>query len=287
MNKDLGRLTSKEMKDYEAKVEKIFVNLDEDKIELAQSHIIKLLSTPNYFIRELVGKKLAQYHDGEKMDQVVLSLLGHKTYGVRAATIFYYFLKYIEDPQKILSLLEISWGDTPWETEHILHELWTKYPDLMKVEMMKWVSSEFDKQRALAYHGMELLSATDPFYITACVELNIDNENMDVQKKITNVLTHVVRAKPAESLPYFREWLTTPTEQRSKTIYLAMKKLLSIAIQNATSGKISRTDDFYLLTMHTINDWKTDPLENIAEIGTKLVNFTKKPNLLDETDNKA
>jgi len=287
MNKDVGRLTSKEVKDLEAKVTEIFVNLDDNKEEIAKEEIIKLLSTPNYFIREIVGKKLVEYHDGDRMDTVVLSLLGHKTYGVRAATIFYYFLKYSEDPQKIFNILEISWGDTPWETEHILHEMWIKYPDLMKIEMMKWVTSEFDKQRALAYHGMELIAGNDPFYIAACVEINLDNENVDVQKKIANVLTHVVRAKPAESLPYLREWLTKPTEQRTKTIYLSMKKLLSIAIQNATNGKISRSDDFYLLTMHAINDWKVDPLENIVEIGTKLVNFTKKPNPIDEPDNKV
>jgi len=287
MNKDIGRLTSKEIKDLEAKVQQIFINLDEGQEDLAKEDIIQLLSTSNYFIRELVGKKLVEYRDGDKMDLVVLSLLGHKTYGVRAATIFYYFLKYSDDPEKIFKLLEISWSDTPWETEHILHEMWIKYPDIMKAEMMKWVRSEFDKQRALAYHGMELIAGNDPFYIAECVELNLDNENVDVQKKIANVLTHVVRAKPAESLPYLREWLTKASEQRTKTIYLSMKKLLSIAIQNAANGKINRTDDFYLLTMHAINDWKTDPLENIAELGTKLVNFTKKPNPIEEPDVKA
>jgi len=286
MFRDVGRLSLKEIKENQAKVDAIFQYLDEDNEELAKTQIIDLLSTPNYYIRELVGKKLTEYQDGEKMDQVVLSLLGHKTYGVRAATIFYYFLKHFQDPMKILTILEMSWSDTPWETEHILHEMWTKYPDIMKVEMMKWATAVSDKQRTLAYHGMELLATTDPFYVTSCVEINLDDESIDVQKKISNVLNHVIKDKPAECLPFMREWLTKPTEQRTKTIYHVMKKLISKAYTSAANGKISKTDDFYLLTMHTINDWKNDPLEHIAEIGTKLVNFAKKPIMNDETDQK-
>jgi 3-methyladenine DNA glycosylase AlkC len=275
--KDVGRLALRDIKDNEAKVEKIFKYLDANKIELAKKHIIAVLSTPNYFIRELVGKKLVEYQDGEKMDEVVLSLMGHKTYGVKAATVFYFFIKNFDDPQKILSILEMSWIETPWETEHILQQMWVKYPDIMKTEMLVWATSEHERQRALAYHGCEEAAADDPNFVTRLIEVNLDDESLEVQKKLSNVLTAALRSKPAETYPYVREWLTNPSEHRMKSLVLAMKKIITIAQQSLANGKINKNDDFYVLTMHAINDWKIDPDEKVASIGHKLVSFAKKP----------
>jgi 3-methyladenine DNA glycosylase AlkC len=276
MFKDLGRLELRDIKDTEAKINKIFKYLDDDKLQLAQTNIIKLLSTPNYFIRELVGKKFVEYHDSEKMDSVVLELIGHKTYGVRAATIFYHSLKNADNPQKIISLINSCWGETPWETEHVIYEMWTKYPEVMKDEMSRWALSEFEKQRALAYHGLEVLSNDDPYYVLRLLEINLNDESIEVQKKISNVITSLIRAKPAECYPYIREWLTDPREQRQKTLFLAVKKLASIALHAHASGKITKSDEFFMLTLHAINDWKTDPDENVATAGVKLAQGVKK-----------
>lgn len=282
MFKDLGRLALRDIKENELKVEKIFNYIDEKKIELAKSNIIKLLSTPNYFIRELVGKKLVEYPDGEKMDQIVLSLLGHKTYGVRAATVFYYYLKYHNDPNKIINLLDMSWSDTPWETEHILYEMWNKYPKIMKKEMSKWSDSQFEKQRALSYHGMEAIAADDPYFVLNTIEKNIDDNSIEVQKKITHVLSHVVRVRPAECYPFLRELLINFSDIRAKTIFMAMKKLIALAYQNLSNGKSSKSDEFYLLTIQTINDWKFDPVKSVSSVGDKLVSYSKNPNIVDQ-----
>ena len=277
MYKDLGRLELREIQDTEAKVKKKFKYLDADKVETAKEHIVKLLSTPNYFVRELVGKKLTEYHDDEKMDQLILGLLGHKTYGVRAATTFYYFLRHNDDPKKIINLLEMSWHDTPWETEHILYEMWNKYPKIMKKEMSNWAASTFEKQRALAYHGMETLAAHDPLFVLNTVEKNIDDGDVDLQKKMSVVLTSVIKTKPAECYPFIREWITKPSENRINTLCIVMKKLVGMAVTHHGHGKANKNDEFRLLTMQTIADWKSDHDTNVADMGKTLVAFSKNP----------
>ena len=281
MNKNLGRLDLREIKSHEDAIAKIFKLLDDGKVEQARTHMVKLLSTPNYFIREFVGKKLTEYHDVEVMDKVVLTLLGHKIYGVRAATIFYYYLKYYKSPRKLLSLMGMSWSDTPWETEQILYEMWQKYPAVMKKEMIFWAESPFEKQRMLAYHGIEAIANADPVFITTMIEKNLDDECVEVQKKITNVLTHAVRVSPAECYSFIREWLSKPSEARKRTLYIAMRKLVSMALNSQGNGKSSKNDEFYLLTMQSIKDWKADPDEAISSIGEKLVSFSKNPQYSD------
>ena len=149
----------------------------------------------------------------------------------------------------------------------------------MKEKMKIWAESEFVKQKALAYHGIEQIAATDPIYVLKLIEKNLDEPNLELQKKISNVLSHVVKARPAEAYSFFREWLTKPSESRNKTIFLSMKRLVSIASQ----AKTNKTDDFYILTMQVIKDWKVDPVKSVAIIGDKLVNFAKNP-AFNETD---
>ena len=277
MSKDLGRLDLRDKKEYEDKLSKIFKQIDEGKIEYAKDCIVKLLTTPNYFIREFIGKYLLNYQDKEQMDDIILSFLGHKIYGVRAATIFYYYNKYTSNPEKIISCLEINWKDTPWETEQVLFEMWQKHPSVMKKEMKKWANSEFNKQRTLAYHGIEAISNTDPTYITSIIEINLDIDYLDLQKKITNVLTHAVKGSPSECYSFIREWLTNPSEIRIKTLFITMKKLISIANHNHTNNKSSKNDEFYLLTMQVIKDWKADPDTSVSSFGEKLASYLKNP----------
>ena len=277
MSKDLGRLDLRDIKDNEEKLSKIFKYLDNGKIDTAKTAIVKLLNTPNYFLREFIGKKLVEYHDDKLMDEIIISLIGHKTYGVRAATIFYYYLKYNNDTPKILDLLKMNINDTPWETEQIIHEMWQKHPVIMKKEMSNWANSESDKQRTIAYHAIEIVANDDPIFITKMIEKNIDTDNLEVQKKITNVLTHTARVNPAVCYPFIREWLTKPSENRNRTLNIAMRKLISMALQIVANNKSAKNDEFYILTMQSIKDWKSDPIKSVASMGDKLVNFAKNP----------
>jgi 3-methyladenine DNA glycosylase AlkC len=281
MNKDVGRLDLRDIKETDLVLQKIYKYLDKDKPDKAKSEIVKLLDTPNYFVREFVGKRLLEYHDGEKMNEFVLSLLGHKIYGVRAATVFYYYLKYQKTPGDIMNLLNMSWNDTPWETEQVIHEMWIKHPNLMKEEMLTWADSPYERQKTLAYHGIEAIASSDPIYIIKLIEKNLDDPSIEVQKKISNILTHVIKAKPAETYSFLREWLTQPSDQRTKTIYIAMKKLISIAYMGAVN-KNPKNDEFVLLTMQTINDWKADPDRAVASVGEKLVSFSKNPSFTEQ-----
>ena len=280
MFNNLGRLDNRDIKDNEAKINKIFSFIEAGNAESARTNIVKLLDTSNYFLREYVGKKLCEYHDGEAMDQVIVSLIGHKVYGVRAAILFYYYEKYKNEPKNIIQVLDMSWSDTPWETEQILTEMWKKHQKLMKTEMLRWAESQFDKQKAFAYHGVEAITKVDPLYVLSLVEKNLDFPNGDVQKKIINALVGVLRAKPADCYSFVREWLTSPSESRTSSIQIAMRRLISISIQNH-NNKPNKVDELYLLTMQVVNDWKSDPDPTVSELGTKLAAFAKKPILSD------
>lgn len=281
MHKELGRLALKDIKDNDDKVNKIFKYINDGKIELGKKEIIKLLSTPNYFVREQIGKKLVDFHDGDLMDQIVLSMLGHKVYGVRAAIIFYYYLKYNHEPLKVINLLEMSWGDTPWEVEHILLEMWKKHPAIMKKEMPKWIKSQFEKQRSFAFHGMELIAADDPNFILNLIEKSIDDISPEVQKKISFLLFNVGINRPAETYPFLRHLLLDFNETRLKTVNVTMKKLISSAVHSKQS-KNAKAKDFILLTNQTLKDWKNDPRKDISSLGKKLVEFSKNPPLIEQ-----
>ncbi|MCK9328971.1 MAG: hypothetical protein PHY08_03145 [Candidatus Cloacimonetes bacterium] len=280
MHKDLGRLALKDIKDNETKINKIFKSITDGKIDSAKKEIVKLLSTPNYYVRELIGKKLVDFPNGDLMDQIILDMLGHKIYGVRAAIIFYYYLKYNHDPEKIITLLNMSWEDTPWEVEHILFELWAKHPEIMKKEMTKWTKSQFEKQRALAYHGMEQVTEKDPYYIFEIIKNNIDDVYNEVQKKISILLFNVALNRPIESYPFIRQLLLNLNERRLKIITFTMKKLLKHSLNSKTNKTTKK--EFQLLTHQTIKDWKSDPHKEIANLGKKLIEWSKTPDNINQ-----
>jgi len=273
MNRDTGRLDLRVIRETDECIQKIYQDIKKEKIDNAKNNIIKLLSTSNFFIREYVGKKFVDCPYEDQMNTIISELIDHKIYGVRAGIIFYHYIKYDNNPEKIFTLLDKSWNDTPWETEFILHEMWQKHPDIMKTKMLAWAESDFVKQKTIAYHGIENIANSDPIYVLKLIEKNLNEPNLDLQKKISNILSHVVKARPAEAYSFFREWLTNPSECRNKTIFLAMKKLVSIA----SLPKTSKTDDFYILTMQTVQDWKVDPVKSVSIMGEKLASFAKNP----------
>ncbi len=267
MIKGIGRLEPKEIKIIEEKVEKLFKVFLSGEKDKGIKQLAKLLSTQNYFVRELIGKKLAEYPNQDFMDALVLELTPHKLYGVRAAVLFYYWAKYENNPSILIMFLDSFWDNTPWEVEAIIADMWRRYPEITKDCMLRWLESPDQKQRALAFHGMENVAGEDPMYILDCVAKTIDDDSLDVQKKITHILTQLARIRPAECYPFMREWLTQSNETRQKTIWVSMKKLVNIINQRNSRDKI---DEFVILTQQTINDWKNDENEFVAGMGTKL-----------------
>ena len=284
MAKDLGRLDLRDVKNYESQLAKVYKFLDDNDLSQAESTLKKLISTPNYYVREFIGKKLTDYYNSKLLDKIIKKLEGDKVYGVRATLVFYFYYKHQDDPVKVLKYLEKYWSNTPWEIEQIVYELWQNYPDLMKVEMLKWAESEHVKKRSFAYHGLESIAAFDVQYILNIVEKNIDTDDEEMSKRIVNVLSHTAKASPAECYSYIHEWLTHHTDNRASTLFVAMKKMITIACYNYTNFKTPKTEEFYLLTLQAIQDWKNDSNPKISNMGERLVYFSKSPHLYEASN---
>ncbi|MDY6916245.1 MAG: DNA alkylation repair protein [Candidatus Cloacimonadota bacterium] len=263
----IGRLDSEATKEIDNILYKVFDLLDDDNKGKAKTKLYSLAKTPNYFIREYVGKKLLDYDDQRKMFPIAKKMLSHKMYGIRATALFYMYNRYIQEPKKLLEILGETFEDIPWEAESIINEMWKKYPELMKECMKEWVKSDNEKKRAISFHGMENIAKSDPNYIMEFISDAIDDETIEVQKKITHILTQVARSNPIIVYPYIREWLTEADEKRIKTIWVSMKKLANIVNQRS---KRDKDKDFVILTDQTIRDWKNDENRNVAHMGRKL-----------------
>jgi len=263
----IGRLDADALKEITQYLEEVYKLLDKNKKEQAEKKLYTLAKTPNYFIREFVGKELLKYHDQRKILPLAKRMLKHKQYGIRATAIFYFYSKLIDKPAKLLTILEDCIDSVPWEVESIINELWKKYPDLLKESLKEWILSENENKRALSFHGMENIANSDPVYIMNFISLAIDDESMEVQKKITHILTQVARTNPVIVYPYVHEWLLDADERRIKTIWVSMKKLANIVIQKSRREK---SHDFVMLTRQTISDWASDENENVKKMGKKL-----------------
>jgi 3-methyladenine DNA glycosylase AlkC len=273
MLRKIGRLDEDAKKEINQLLESIFKLIEDDKKELAETKLFKLAQTPNYFIREYVGSQLAEYHDQRRIHPFIKQMIEHELYGIRATALFYYSAKYSNEPDKLLNILEQYFESVPWEAESIINELWKKRPELMKKSMKQWILSEKEAQRALAFHGMENIAYSDPDYIMDFVSLAIDDDSMEVQKKITHVLSQVARAKPIIVYPYIREWLSGSNDKRKKTIWVSMKKLANLVGQN---GKRDKSYEFILLTEQTIKDWALDDNDHVSNMGKKLLSIISK-----------
>ncbi|MCD4820461.1 MAG: DNA alkylation repair protein [Candidatus Cloacimonetes bacterium] len=263
----IGRLDTDMKKDIKQHLEEFYKLLDKNKKEQAEKQLFVLAKTPNYFIREFAGKELLNYHDQRKILPLIKKMLKHRIYGIRATAIFYFYSKLIDKPKKLLKILEESIDSVPWEVESIINDLWKKYPELLKESLKEWILSENESKRALSFHGMENIANSDPVYIMNFIALAIDDESMEVQKKITHILTQVARTNPVIVYPYIHEWLLDADEKRVKTIWVSMKKLANIVIQKSRREK---SHDFVMLTKQTISDWATDENENVSKMGKKL-----------------
>ena len=275
MLQKIGRLDLSAEREIDEQVAEIFALLDKktDKAkEQAQSKLFDMAKTPNYFIREYLGKKLTEYSDQRVLYHLARKMLQHKLYGIRATALFYFYNRYYEDPDKVLDYLKDSHESVPWEVESILNEIWKRYPNEMKRKMLEWVDSDDENQRALSFHGMENIAHRDPLYIMNFLDRAIDDKSVEVQKKITHILTQVARSRPADCYPYIHEWLLNGDETRMKTIWVSMKKLANIVVQRS---KRDKSQEFIMLTHRTIQDWKNDENKNVAQMGHKLMGILK------------
>jgi 3-methyladenine DNA glycosylase AlkC len=273
MLRKIGRLDEEAKKEIDHLVDDFLKLLEKDKKDVAEKKLFSLAKTPNYFIREYLGTLLNEYHDQRKILPFIKRMATHRLYGIRATALFYYSTKYKDEPGLLLDIIEDFYESVPWESESIINDLWKKYSDLMKTRMKKWIESEDEMKRSLAFHGMENIAHSDPDYIMDFISLAIDDEALEVQKKITHVLTQVARAKPIIAYPYIREWLLQSGDKRNKTIWVSMKKLANIVSQKSRREK---SNDFILLTEQTIKDWAMDDNEKVSKMGKKLLYIISK-----------
>ncbi|MFC1887741.1 DNA alkylation repair protein [Candidatus Cloacimonadota bacterium] len=263
----IGRLDTEAKNELQSMIESIYAHLRKNKLAKAEKALVKIASTPNYFIREYVGKQLINYEDQDVLFSIAQKMISHKIYGVRATALFFFYSVFKDSPEDLIEVLEDTYEHIPWEVESIINEMWKKYPDLMKVKMYSWIESEDSQKRALSFHGMENIAHSDPQYIMEFIGKAIDDETIEVQKKITHILTQVARANPIIVFPYVREWLSEANEKRIKTIWVSMKKLANIVIQR---NRREKSEEFVLLTQQTINDWTNDENDNVSKMGEKL-----------------
>ncbi|OQX71985.1 MAG: hypothetical protein B6D62_00495 [Candidatus Cloacimonas sp. 4484_275] len=272
MLNEIGRLDAESVKELNKILDSIYKLLDENKKDKAEKKLIQLAKTPNFFIREYVGKHLVKYKDQRKIIPIAKRMIKHKIYGVRATALFYFYERYQEDVEKIFKFLDETFDKTPWEVETIINELWKNYPDYMKKKMVEWLNSNNHKKRALSFHGMENIAQSDPDFIMKFISKAIDDDTLEVQKKITHILTQVARANPIIAFPYIKEWLTDADETRTKTIWVSMKKLANIVNQKY---RRDNGEDFVMLTEQTINDWRNDENETVSNMGERLARIIR------------
>ncbi len=279
MLNNIGRLDEDDIIELNQKLETIFEYLDNNNKEEALKEIHELANTQNYFVREYFGKHLLDYHNQRKISPVMRKMLKSENYGERATALFYFYNKYLKEPDKIVDILDKIFQNTPWETENILNELWKFAPNVMKERMKSWIKSDNELKRALSFHGMEHIANIDPEYIMEFVENTLGDQSMEVQKKITHILTQVAKTKPFIVYPYIRSWIINSDDSHQKTIWASMKKLANIITQKS---KRDKSPDFVLLTKQTIKDWSRDPNEKVKNIGRRLYGIIR--NTIDKNN---
>lgn len=267
MIRNVGRLTPDDIKVMDSHIDKIFKALDKDNTSLAEKKILEMANTPNYFTREELGKRLAQYNGNGSLDEICSKMLDNFLYGIRATALFYYYYKRQDNPVVIIKTIEKTIESVPWESETIAFEMWKRNSEVMKEQMPFWAESDNEKKRAMSMHGMENIAAKDPQYIMNFINKLLDDESDEVQKKITHVLTQVGRMRPVQCYDAIRNWLLDADEKRIRTIWMTMKKLANILMQRS---KREKTHDFINITQKTVKEWKSDPNPNISQMGGKL-----------------
>ncbi|MDD3051288.1 MAG: hypothetical protein PHR06_09100, partial [Candidatus Cloacimonetes bacterium] len=165
MLKQIGRLDADAIYEIENELKEFFELFENGKKLPAEKKLNEMAKTPNYFVREYLGKLLVDYKDSDKLLPIINKMIKHRVYGIRATALFFIANKFHKEPSKILDVLDESYDAIPWEAESIVNELWKNYPVIMKERMSSWLESDDEKKRALAFHGIENISKNDPLFI--------------------------------------------------------------------------------------------------------------------------
>ncbi len=267
MLRPVGRLDVDEIKELENLITNILRNLERGKTDLAKKRILDLANTPNYFVREDLGKGLAQRRDCDELDRICIEMLDDHLYGIRATALFYFYYKLQDEPQKVILIMERMFESVPWEVETMAFEMWRKHSEVMKEYMVQWAQSDNEKKRALSLHGMENITLKNTQYVLNFVGKMLSDDSEEVQKKITHILTQVGKQRPLQCYASIRRWLLDADEKRVQTIWMAMKKLANIFTQKNMRDK---SFDFISVTKRTILEWKNDSNQNVSQMGSKL-----------------
>ncbi|MGC9337330.1 MAG: HEAT repeat domain-containing protein [Candidatus Cloacimonadia bacterium] len=266
MVKEIGRLTDKEEQELIEETKKTLELVQKDD-KKGKATLEKLAGCKNYFGRLIIAETLAKSPLKEELAKnFIKKLLNSHNYAKRATALFFFYYYYDGEPEKIIDIVSKYYNDIKWEAENIMDQFWKKYPNLMKQNMLKWIESSDENKRSLSFHGLGNIAPKDPHFAMEFIEKIIDDESIEVQKKITHTIVQLARARPADVYPYLKEWLRDANEKRIKTIWVSMKKLTS----SLTSNGKERNKDFEMLTKETIKDWKRDKNPKISTMGEKL-----------------
>ncbi len=272
MIKAMGRLNSDDYKLMDSHVEKIFKNLDKGNNGIAERQIFELGNTANYFVREELGKRLATYEGKGKLDRICGDMLEHNLYGIRATALFYFYFRHQSEPEVIIQTLDKTCESVPWESETICFEMWKKAPELMQKYMPRWSESDNPKKREMSLHGMESIASRSPQYVLTFIGRMLDDEDEEVQKKISHMLVQVGRLRPLQTYASIRLWLLEGDDRRARTIWTTLKKLTSIFSQKNMRDK---SQEFVHNSQKVVQGWKADSDAAVVQMGHKLGKLIK------------
>jgi len=267
----IGRLTDKEEKELQQETIEA-VELLAGNSKKGKKKVEELAACKNYFGREIIGKVTANSEHKEELAEIMEKLLDSRMYAKRATALFFFLYYYKNRPEKMIEKVSDYYDSIKWEAENIMDQFWKDYPQLMKENMLKWIESNDERKRSLSFHGLENFSTKDPHFVMEFITKIIDDESLEVQKKITHTLIQIARARPAEVYPYVQELLKDADKRRIKTIWVSMKKLAN-SIKNTNNKE--KNNDFAILTINTIKNWRSDKNKKLHTMGDKLYNIIK------------
>ena len=266
MVKEIGRLNEKEERQMQQETEKV-LELWNKSSQKGKKKFELLAGCKNYFGRIIIAETAANSSQKVEVAKLAKLLLDSHNYAKRATALFFFYNYYKGQPEEMIEIVSNYYDSIKWEAENIMDQFWREYPELMKANMMKWIESKDGKKRSISFHGLENISQKDPHFVMEFIEKIIDDDSLEVQKKITHTLIQIARYRPAEVYPYLKEWLKDADDKRIKTIWVSMKKL---ANSLKSSGGKDRNSDFVILTKDTIKHWKIDKNPKISTMGEKL-----------------
>jgi len=273
MIKKIGRLSPDEKSELYSKTDEV-IDTIKDSPKKGLKELEKIATTQNYFARKKIGEIIANSEVKDEVEEFALKLLESNNYAQRATALFFCAEYYKNNPEKMIEILSNYYNDIRWEAENLMDNYWKSYPKLMKQNMLKWIESDDEEKRSLSFHGLENFTYHDPQFVLDFIKKVIDDESLEVQKKITHTIIQIAKTKPAVVYPHLREWLTEADDKRIKTIWVSMKKLAN-SLKNSNGRDRKKNKDFYMLTKDTIKEWKRDKNDKVNTMGKKLNKIIK------------